>query len=203
MTARRSGERSELTAPRCSCLARFVTTPGWCETQCNVENDKTNEILAFAPLLGPINLAGRVVTADAIHTQKKAARLVIGKKGHYIFGVKENQPKLWNAAVDAADGIDLEHPEHETCERAHGRIDRHRVWSAPVPSTITFPHARTFIIVERESSTLDDVRVSIETRSSVTDLTTDDAGIEHQFRLVHGHWSIENSLHWVRRRDLR
>ncbi|MHB1789571.1 MAG: hypothetical protein ACYCVN_08980 [Acidimicrobiales bacterium] len=38
-----------------------------------------------------------MVTADAIHTQKKAARLVIGKKGHYIFGVKENQPKLWNA----------------------------------------------------------------------------------------------------------
>ncbi len=35
--------------------------------QRNVENDKTNEILAFAPLLEPINLAGRVVTADAMH----------------------------------------------------------------------------------------------------------------------------------------
>ena len=51
--------------------------------QRNVENDKTNEILAFAPLLEPINLAGRVVTADAMHTQKKAATLVVGKKGHY------------------------------------------------------------------------------------------------------------------------
>ena len=30
------------------------------------------------------------------------------------------------------------------------------------------------------------------------DLATDDASIEHLFRLVHGHWSIENSLHWVR-----
>jgi len=165
--------------------------------QRNVENDKTNEILAFAPLLEPINLAGRVVTADALHTQKKAARLVVGKKGHYIFGVKENQPKLWNAAVDAGDGIDLDHPEHETCERAHGRIDRHRVWSAPVPSTITFPHARTFIIVERESSTLDDVRVSIETRFYVTDLAEADACVEHLLRLVRGHWAIE-SLHWVR-----
>ncbi len=35
-------------------------------------------------------------------------------------------------------------------------------------------------------------------RFYVTDLTTDDAGIEHLFRLVHGHWSIENGLHWVR-----
>ena len=95
-------------------------------------------------------------------------------------------------------GIDLEHPEHETCERAHGRIDRRRVWSTQVPPRITFPHAKTFIIVERESSTLDDVRISIEGRFYVTDLTTDDAGIEHLFRLVHGHWSMENGLHWVR-----
>jgi len=35
--------------------------------QVNVDNDKTNEILAFAPLLEPINLAGKVVTADAMH----------------------------------------------------------------------------------------------------------------------------------------
>jgi predicted transposase YbfD/YdcC len=179
-------------------LAALRHDTGMVIGQRNVENEKTNEILAFAPLITPLDLAGRVVTADALHTQKKAARLVVAKGGHYIFGVKENQPKLWNAAVDAGDGIDLDCAEHETLLRAHGRIDRHRVWSAPVPSTITFPHARTFIIVERESSTLDDVRVSIETRFYVTDLTTDDAVIEHLFRLVHGHWSIENGLHWVR-----
>jgi predicted transposase YbfD/YdcC len=179
-------------------LAALRHDTGMVIGQRNVENEKTNEILAFAPLITPLNLAGRVVTADALHTQKKAARLVIGKGGHYIFGVKENQPKLWNAAVDAADRIDLDHPEHETLLRAHGRIDRHRIWSAPVPSTITFPHAKTYLIVERESSTLDDVRVSIETRFYVTDLSADDATIEHLFRLVHGHWSIENGLHWVR-----
>jgi len=179
-------------------LAALRHDTGMVISQRNVENDKTNEILAFAPLLERINLAGRVVTADAMHTQKKAARLVVGKGGHYIFGVKENQPKLWNAALDAEAGIDLDHPEYETCQRAHGRIDRHRVWSVPVPPTVTFPHARTYLIVERESSTLDDVRVSIEARFYVTDLTFDDATIEHLFRLVHGHWSIENGLHWVR-----
>lgn len=179
-------------------LAALRHDTGMVIGQANVENDKTNEILAFAPLVEPLDLKGRVVTADAMHTQKKAARRVVGKGGHYIFGVKENQPKLWNAAVDAGDRVDLDHAEHETLLRAHGRIDRHRVWSAPVPSTITFPHARTFIIVERESSTLDDVRVSIETRFYVTDLSLDDATIEHLFRLVHGQWSIENGLHWVR-----
>ena len=162
-TARRCGARSDPTAPRSNCSRHWPDT-GKVIARRNVENDKTNEILAFAPLLEPLNLTGRVVTADAMHTQKKAARLVAGKGGHYIFGVKENQPKLWNAALDAANGIVLEHPQHESGTRGHGRIDRHRVWSAPVPPSITFPHAKTYIIVERESSTLGDVRTSIETR---------------------------------------
>lgn len=62
---------------------------------------------------------------------------------------------------------------------------------------MTVPHAATFIIVERESSTLTDVRISIETRYYVTDLTLADASVQHLLRLVRGHWSIE-SLHWVR-----
>ena len=32
----------------------------------------------------------------------------------------------------------------------------------------------------------------------MTDLSADGATIEHLFRLVHGHWSIESGLHWVR-----
>ncbi len=194
--AMRGARRSDGTQVQLLAALRHDT--GMVIGQRNVENDKTNEILAFAPLLEPLKLVGRVITADAMHTQKKAARLVVGKKGHYIFGVKENQPRLWNAALEAGQRIDLEHPEFEACTRGHGRIDRHRVWTALVPSSITFPYAKTYIIVERESSTLGDVRTSIETRYYVTDLTTDEASVTNLFRLVHGHWSIENSLHWVR-----
>ncbi|MEX6430905.1 ISAs1 family transposase [Ferrimicrobium acidiphilum] len=165
--------------------------------QRNVENDKTNEILAFAPLLEPLNLVGTVITADALHAQRKSAEFVVGKGAHYIFGVKGNQPRLYRAALIVGDEIDRDHPEYETCTRGHGRIDRHRVWSAPVPTSTEFPHANLYIIVERESSTLNDVRTSIETRYYVTDLTADDADPEHLFRLVRDHWSIE-SLHWVR-----
>ncbi|MGH9086499.1 MAG: ISAs1 family transposase, partial [Acidimicrobiales bacterium] len=184
---------------RVQLLAALRHDTGTVVGQRNVEVDKTNEILAFAPLLGPIELTGRVVTADAMHTQKKAARLVVeDKRAHFIFGVKENQPTLWNAAVTAAERIDLDAPQHETTQRAHGRIDRHRIWSAPVPPSVGFPHARTYLIVERESSTLDDERTSIETRFYVTDLAPADASSEHLLRLVTGHWSIENGLHWVR-----
>ncbi len=178
-------------------LATLRHDTGMVIGQANVENDKTNEIVAFPALIDPLGLTGRVVTADAMHTQKNATRLIIGKGGHYILGVKQNQPKLWDAAVEVGNSIDIDRPEHETTTRAHGRIDRHRAWSVPVPQGTSFPHACRFAIVERESSTLDDVRVSIETRFYVTDLTEAHASIEHLLRLVRGHWSIE-SLHWVR-----
>lgn len=165
--------------------------------QRNVENDKTNEILAFTPLLEPIALSGTVVTADALHTQRTAAAFVVGRGGHYIWGVKANQPRLFDAAIEAFAGLDFDQPEVESSQRGHGRIDRHRMWTAPVPASAGFPHARRFIIIERESSTLADVRTSIETRFYVTDLTADEAGVKHLFRLTRGHWSIE-SLHWVR-----
>ena len=98
-----------------------------------------------------------------------------------------NQPTMWNAGCDAVDAINLDQPEHETVHRGHSRIDRHRVWTADVPATVAFPHACRFIIVERESSNLQDERTSIETRIYVTDLTKHQAGAAHLLRLVRGH----------------
>ena len=57
---------------------------------------KTNEIPEIKPLLEPLELTGRVVTADALHTQRETARfLVEDKHAHYLLTVKENQPTLY------------------------------------------------------------------------------------------------------------
>ena len=66
--------------------------------QANVENDKTNEILAFAPLITPLNLTGRVVIVDAMHTKKNTARLVVRKGGHYIDGQGESTETVERAS---------------------------------------------------------------------------------------------------------
>lgn len=58
-------------------------------------SDKSNEIPEAPALLAPLDLAGVVVTADALHTQKKLALFVVEeKKGDYVLTVKENQPTL-------------------------------------------------------------------------------------------------------------
>jgi len=57
--------------------------------------DKSNEIPALPELLGPLELDGTVVTADALNTQRESARHIVQDKGgHYVFTVKDNQKSL-------------------------------------------------------------------------------------------------------------
>jgi Domain of unknown function (DUF4338)/DDE_Tnp_1-associated/Transposase DDE domain len=56
---------------------------------------KSNEIPAVRPLLATLDIAGMVVTADALHTQTDTATfLVEDKRADYLFTVKDNQPTL-------------------------------------------------------------------------------------------------------------
>jgi predicted transposase YbfD/YdcC len=58
-------------------------------------SDKTNEIPCVRSLLAEVDIAGAVVTADALHTQTGTARhLVEDKKADYVFTVKDNQPTM-------------------------------------------------------------------------------------------------------------
>ena len=59
------------------------------------------EVPGFQPLLAGLDLAGVVVTADALHTHPGAAEfLVTGKQAHYLLTVKANQPTLLGRCVD-------------------------------------------------------------------------------------------------------
>jgi hypothetical protein len=58
-------------------------------------SDKTNEIPMLKEILDPLDLAGKVVTVDALHTQNESARfIVMDKKADYNMIVKDNQPTL-------------------------------------------------------------------------------------------------------------
>jgi hypothetical protein len=58
-------------------------------------SEKTNEIPALKDLLGPMQIEGAVITADAIHTQSESARFIVkDKKADYLLTVKNNQPTL-------------------------------------------------------------------------------------------------------------
>jgi hypothetical protein len=54
--------------------------------------EKTNEIPEARQLLQPLDLRGRVVTGDAMHTQSALARFLVEEKGaDYVLVFKDNQ----------------------------------------------------------------------------------------------------------------
>lgn len=85
-------------------LAAMVHKEGVVLAQREVPPD-TNEITQVRPLLEDLDLAGTVVTADALHAQRDHAEFLVGEKSaDYVFCVKANQPSLRAAIEDRFDG---------------------------------------------------------------------------------------------------
>lgn len=72
-----------------------VTVPSQFYLGSALVDTKTNEIPVARELFGELDLAGRSVALDALHTQDQTAReLVLEHGAHYLMTVKNNQPTL-------------------------------------------------------------------------------------------------------------
>jgi predicted transposase YbfD/YdcC len=60
------------------------------------ERKQTNEIGMFPALLDAIDIKDKLITADALLTQRKPADYVVRRSGHYHFTAKGNQATLKN-----------------------------------------------------------------------------------------------------------
>jgi predicted transposase YbfD/YdcC len=156
---------------------------------------KSNEIGAFAPLLSGLDLAGTVVTADALHTQQEHARQIIASGGHYLLIVKGNQPTLhrrlkalpWRRAV----------LNHRSDERGHGRREIRRLKICTVRPDLPFPHAAQAIQLKRRRTDRRTGKTTIVTVYAVTSLPVGRATHAQLAALIRGHWTIE-ALHHIR-----
>lgn len=61
---------------------------------------KSNEIPTIRTLLATFDLAGVVVTVDAMHTQTDTAQLITAAGADYLFTRKNNQRHLYAACKD-------------------------------------------------------------------------------------------------------
>lgn len=87
-------------------------------------DDKTNEIPVAQALLPYLPLRGRLVTADALHTQTAFAQVVLDQGGDYLLCVKGNQPTLYDdIALAFADPTTRCSPTVCTTDRRRGRTE--------------------------------------------------------------------------------
>jgi len=158
---------------------------------------KTNEITVFATLLDQIDILGKLVTADALHTQTAHAKYLVQDRGaHYLLTVKRNQPTLHDqlATLPWRD-VPVADARHD---KAHGRIEQRTLKVVTVAAGIGFPHAAQAIQITRKVRKRRSRKWRTETVYAVTDLPAEQARPHQLATWLRGHWSIENRLHWVR-----
>jgi predicted transposase YbfD/YdcC len=153
------------------------------------------EVPGLRPLLADLDLAGVVVTADALQTHAEAAEFLVAKQAHYLFVVKANQPTLLDRCARLAwhrvPVLD------RTRDRGHGRVEL-RTLKAVTVHHFGFPHAAQVIQVTRKTRELRTRRWRTVTVYAVTSLTFAQASPARLADYLRGHWAIENGLHYVR-----
>jgi predicted transposase YbfD/YdcC len=154
---------------------------------------KSNEIPAVRTLLAGFDLAGVVVTVDAMHTQTDTAQLIVEAGGDYVFTVKGNQPKLY-AACKALPWPQV--PARRVTSKGHGRRATRTIKVVTAPAWVEFAGAVQVAQVRRTVTRKG--KKTVEVVYLITSADTREASPTTLAAWVQGHWGIENKLHWVR-----
>jgi predicted transposase YbfD/YdcC len=153
---------------------------------------KSNEIPAVRELLKAFaDLAGAVITIDALHTQSDTAQVIAGRDADYVMTVKGNMPTLYRqlkklpwSRIPSASSVSAD----------HGRRARRTIKAALAPAWIEFAGAAQVAQVRRTVTKKG--KKTVEVVYLITsDSRADPATLAAWIR---GHWEIENKLHWVR-----
>lgn len=166
-------------------------------------DDKSNEITAIPKLLEMLELAGAIVTIDAMGCQKDIAEKIVDKEAEFVLAVKDNQPKLREAIETAF--VEIDHLDNEltgsrhyaTRETSRGRNEERNYVIAPIPMEMSGlkPEWKGLRTIGRVIAKVEqDGKHSTEVRYFISSLP---AKVKRFAAAVRGHWGIENSLHWV------
>jgi predicted transposase YbfD/YdcC len=157
-----------------------------------------HEITCVRSLLDGLEVKGRVVGLDALHTQHDTSRhLVKEKKANYLFTVKDNQPTL-RSDTEAVNLAPFP-PQHQTIDKGHGRLEVRQIWtSTELSDYVNFPHVGQVFCIRRQITKLNSNKRKEEMVFGITSLSPEKANPSRLLNLNRGHWCIGNRLHWVR-----
>jgi predicted transposase YbfD/YdcC len=167
-------------------------------------DDKSNEITAIPVLLKLFDLTGCIVTIDAMGCQTEIAQCITQAGADYVLALKANQGTMHQDVITMAqEGLatsfkEIKHQTEQTVEKGHGRIERRRYWLVDDEQYLEYlnskgkwPNLRSIGVVQSEREvgavTSSETRYYLCSIGSVTEFV----------EAARGHWSIENSLHWV------
>lgn len=197
-TIRRSGDRRTGQGPL-HLVSAWATAQRLVLAQEAVDA-KANEIVTLPTLLERLDLAGHIVTIDAMGCQREIAAQIVAGGGDYVLALKANQPDLLADVIDSFTVAAQPDACQRTVEKNHGRLE----WR--VCETISDPAVIAWLDPDQAWTGLQTIaRVTATRQVTGQDPTT---AIRYYVsslpgdaralaRAVRSHWGIENSLHWV------
>jgi predicted transposase YbfD/YdcC len=176
-------------------------------------DDKSNEITALPTLLRVLELAGCIVTVDAMGCQKKIAKEIIEADADYVLALKGNHEvvheevkSFLEAAVaqrlaPRAKGVKCSTSAEalavwETHEKDHGRTETRRYYQS---ASLDWFADRDKWEGLRSVGMVESVREVGENRTVERRYYLSSLGLDAETfaRAVRGHWGVENKVHWV------
>jgi predicted transposase YbfD/YdcC len=178
-----------------------------------VVDTKENEIVAAPKVLARVPLAGKIVTGDAMHTQRALSRQIVGLGSDYLWPVKENQERLYQdiqhlfAPDKPKPGfgkIETDFQSAQTINCGHGRIETRFIQASEMLNDyLDWPGVaqvyrlqRKFVWMRRGKA----YKTSCEVEFGITSLSRAKASPARLLAIRRQHWLIETGLHY--RRDV-
>jgi len=157
--------------------------------------EKSNEKTAIPDLLEMLDLENAIVSMDAIACTNNIATSIIEGGGDYIIAVKNNKKGLKEEMTDWLDRDRSDFDVFQKTDYVGGRIEE-QVYTVCTDLQHLSQEDLLFesqSIIKVWSKRTIGNKISEETRYYISSIT---ATAEKFAKLIRGHWSIENQLHW-------
>jgi len=179
-------------------LSAYLTEIGISIGQVEVDK-KSSELKSIPELLKILDIEGCYVTIDAVGTHENIARAIVGKQGHYVLKVKDNQKILkndlqtyFNENIGKSTKIMM---ETTSFEQNHGREEHREYYISHDVNCIEDKEKWDTV------SSIGMVRVYKKIKDDVDFkdyfyITDTKIRIETFIKATRNHWNIECGLHW-------
>ncbi len=184
-------------------LSLYETSTGTVLAQHQVR-EKENEISAVKTWLQAFQVQDRIVSADAMHTQRYFCAMLRRFQSHYLLIAKKNQPQMYEDLQLFFEDPEADHSgwqSAKSCNKGHGRLESREITtSTDLTSFFERDWQDIAQVFRLQRSVIRKGKTSQEVVYGLTSLPPKQADPARLLHLNRAHWQIENRLHW--RRDV-
>jgi len=194
-------------------LAAYLPREGLVLMEIALEG-KGSEIPGAPKVLKNIDLRGKVVMGDAMHTQRPISIQIVEAGGEYIWYAKGNQSqmeediRLWfEPEVQPLPGTNFPPKDFEMAQqtnKGHGRLEtRTLTVSSQLKDFLDWPYLEQVFKLERRFVSFKTGQIHQQVEYGLTSLQREEISPTELLQHIRSYWGIENGLHYRRDVTLR